>query len=88
MSNIVPPQPLDVVQWVTVRLHADGAVSTTGTIADKPMALRLLDIAREAIKTKVRDYSVIEIPGSEMDIAPTLPVKDLGYIPLAQRGDA
>lgn len=84
---IVPPQPDDVLQWVTVRLHADGAVSTSGTIADKKMALHLLDIARDAIKSQVRDYAVIQTPGSEIEIAPSLPVKDLGYLPQHQRGD-
>ena len=84
---IIPPQPLDVVQWVTVRLHADGAVSTSGTIGDKRMAIRLLDIARDAVKTQVSDYRAIEVPGSEVEIAPVLPVKDLGYIPENQRGD-
>jgi hypothetical protein len=85
---IVPPQPDDVVQWVTIRLHADGAVSTSGTIADKKMALRLLDIARDAVKTQVQEYKAIVVPNREVDIAPVLPVKDMGYIPTHQRGDA
>lgn len=85
---IVPPQPDDVVQWVTIRLHADGTVSTSGTIADKKMALRLLDIARDAVKTQVQEYKAIVVPNREVDIAPVLPVKDLGYIPKHQRGDA
>jgi hypothetical protein len=85
---IVPPQPDDVVQWVTIRLHADGAVSTSGTIADKKMALRLLDIARDAVKTQVQEYKSIVVPNREVDIAPVLPVKDMGYIPAHQRGDS
>lgn len=84
---IIPPQPLDVVQWVTIRLHADGAVSTSGTIGDKRMALRLLDIARDAVKTQVAEYRAIEVPGSEIEIAPVLPVKDLGDLAEGQRGD-
>lgn len=87
MSQVVPPQPLDVLQWVTVRLHANGTLSTSGTIADKKMALHLLDQARDAIKRQVPDYQAIVIPGSEVEIAPVLPVKDMGYLSPAQRGD-
>ena len=84
---MIPPQPLDVVQWVTVRLHASGTISTSGTIADKKMALHLLDQARDAIKRQVPEYAPIVIPGSEVCIAPALPVRDMGYIAPAQRGD-
>lgn len=85
---IVPAQPLTVVQWVTVRLHDDGSVSTSGTIADKRMSLHLLDIARDAIKKQVPDYKAIIVPGSEVEIMPSLPVKALGDMPAHQRGDA
>lgn len=87
MSELIPPQPLDVMQWVTVRLHADGTISTCGTIADKKMALHLLDQAREAIKARVPDYKAIVIPGSEVVLAPSFPVRDLGEMPAAHRGD-
>jgi hypothetical protein len=83
----VPPQPLDTLQWVTVRLHSNGTISTSGTIADKKMALHLLEQARDAIKRQIPEYRAIVIPGSEVQIAPVLPVKDLGYVPAHERGD-
>lgn len=84
----IPAQPLDVVQWVSVRLHADGSVSTTGTIGDKKMAMHLLDIARDAIKKQVADNKAIVVPNFEVEVMPSLPVKNLGDIPVHQRGDA
>lgn len=87
MSEFVPPQPEDVVQWITIRLHANGALSTSGTIADKRMALHLLDHARDAVKRQVPDYQAIIVPGSEVEIAPALPVREMGTIPPNQRGD-
>jgi hypothetical protein len=87
VGHLIPPQPLDVVQWVTVRLHADGSVSTAGTIGDKKMAKRLLDIAQDAIKTQVADYKAIAVPNHEIDVAPNLPVRDLGYMLERERGD-
>lgn len=87
MSEFIPPQPEDVVQWITIRLHADGMLSTCGTIADKRMALHLLDHARDSIKRSVPEYKALIIPGSEVEIAPVLPVKELGTIPPNLRGD-
>jgi hypothetical protein len=86
-GQIIPPQPLDVIQWVTIRLHADGTVSTAGTIADKKMALRLIDIARDAVKNQVQDYKAIIVPNHDVGEDPKLPVKDLGYLLEAERGD-
>lgn len=87
MNELIPPQPLDVVQWVTVRLHASGTISTSGTIVDKAMALHLLDQARDAIKHQIPEYRAIVIPGSEVCIAPAFSAKEMGDIPEAQRGD-
>ena len=86
-GELIPTQPLDVVQWVTVRLHADGSVSTAGTIGDKKMALRLLAIATDAVKNQINDYEGIIVPNHEVDVAPRLPVKEHGLIPAHQRGD-
>lgn len=83
----VPPQPEDVVQWVTVRLHASGTISTLGTIADKAMALHLLDQARDAIKRQVPDPGKIVVPSRDVDVMPSLATRDMGDIPIAQRGD-
>lgn len=83
----VPPQPEDVVQWVTVRLHASGTISTLGTIGDKAMALHLLDQARDAIKRQVPDPGKIVVPSRDVDVMPSLATRDMGDIPIAQRGD-
>lgn len=84
----VPPQPLDVVSWVTVRLHANGTVSTQGTIADKKLALTLLETARQAIERQVPDpEKAIIIPNREVDVRPALPLKEMGIIPANERGD-
>ena len=87
MSTFVPPQPDDVLQWVTVRLHANGTLSTSGTIADKKMALHLLDQAKDAIKRQVPDYKAIIVPNGEVEVALVLPVKEMGVIPPGLRGD-
>ena len=88
IMNIVPPQPLDVVAWVTIRLHANGSLSTQGTIGDKRMALHMLDQARDSIKRQVPDdKAVVLASAADVDIMPALPTRDMGDIPFAERGD-
>lgn len=84
---VVPPQPLDTVQFVTVRLHANGAISTSGTIQDKAMALHLLDQARDAIRRQVPDPGAIIIPSRDVDVMPSLPTRDWGDMAAHERGD-
>lgn len=84
MNEFIPPQPLDVLQWVTVRLHADGAISTAGTVGDKKMALHLLAQARDAINAQVKD---LVIPNRDVDVAPALTTKALGSMKNTERGD-
>lgn len=83
----VPPQPLDVFAWVTVRLHQSGAISTSGTIGDKPMALYLLREGYRAIKGSVKDEPLIVMPAHEVHAEPIVPVRDLGSMPENERGD-
>ena len=83
---IAPPQPLDVCAFVTVRLHQDGSVSTSGTIGDKAMALRLLDVARDAIKGRLSDSPIV-VPGRDVGCAPSIPTRDLGSMAPHERGD-
>lgn len=84
---IVPPQPDDVVAWVTVRLHQNATISTTGTIADKRMAAHLLQHAMDAVG-KLPEYREVIIPGSEVEIAPAFRTRDVGEMPVHERGDA
>jgi len=81
-----PPKPLDCVAWVTVRLHAHGAISTQGTIADKTMALHLLDQARDAIRRQMSDSPIV-VPGRDVSVMPSVATRDMGEIPEAERGD-
>lgn len=87
MSNLPPPQPLDVVAWVTVRLHANGGISTQGTIGDKKMALHLLAQATDAIKRQIPDEKSIIIPGRDVSVMPGIATRDMGDIPIGERGD-
>lgn len=83
---VVPEQPLDVVAFVTVRLHQTGAVSTQGTIGDKAMALRLIDVARDAIVGRVSDSPIV-VPGRDIGAMPSLPTRDIGEMAPHERGD-
>jgi hypothetical protein len=85
MSELVPAQPLDVVAWVTVRLHQSGTVSTTGTIADKRMATHLLQTALGAVG-KLPDYKEIIVPASQVEVGPSFTTRDIGQIPVLERG--
>ena len=86
MSALVPPQPLDTVAWVTVRLHTNGMVSTQGTIGDKAMALHLLDQAKDAVRGSLRTEGIV-IPGRDVSVSPSLPTRDLGDMPPEDRGE-
>jgi len=88
--RFVLPQPLDTIAFVTVRLHANGSISTQGTIVDKPMALHLLEQARDAIKRQVPDdkYKEIVVPNRDVDMAPMIPTRDLGSMLPGERGDS
>lgn len=86
MNTYVPPQPLDVVAFVTVRLHANGTLSTQGTIADKAMAIHLLEQAKDAIKRQVPDGKIV-IPNRDVDVMPSIPTKELGELAPGERGD-
>lgn len=86
MSEIVPPQPLDTIAWVTVRLHSNGMVSTQGTIGDKAMALHLLDQAKDAIRGHVKDELIV-VPNRDVPQAPRVPTRDLGDMSPSDRGE-
>lgn len=81
-----PPQPLDVVAWVTVRLHQNGTISTSGTIGDKRMALHLLEQGTDAINGLPEPGQII-IPARDVSVMPSVPTIDMGDIPLRERGD-
>ena len=82
----VPPQPDDVVAWVTVRHHATGAISVSGTIGDPRYARTLLDHAKDAIGRQVRESGIV-VPSRDVDADTLMPRREMGDIPIAQRGD-
>jgi hypothetical protein len=83
---LVPEQPLDVVAWVTVRLHTNGMLSTQGTIGDKAMAMHLLDQAKDALRGQPDAPRVI-VPNRDVDVMPSLPTRDLGDMGAHERGE-
>lgn len=86
MSARIPPQPLDVVAWVTVRLHSNGSISTSGTIGDKPMATHLLRQGIDALRG-LKNEPLIVIPNRDVDVMPSVPTRDLGDMDPSERGD-
>lgn len=90
MSNTppVPPQPDDTIAWITVRHHANGQLSVSGTIGDPVHAKKLLDHAKDAITRQVPAGGII-IPGRDVQLPdPALPgLQEMGYLPPDQRGD-
>jgi hypothetical protein len=85
MSDLVPAQPLDVIAWVTVRLHTNGMISTSGTIGDKPMVLHLLEQGIDAMKGQPDQPLVI--PNRDVSVMPSIPTRDLGDMPPGERGE-
>ena len=88
MNAQPPPKPDDCVAWITVRLHAHGAVSIAGTIGEKKMAHALLDAARDAITRQVPADREIVVPNRDVEVVPSSALKEIGDIPHGQRGDA
>lgn len=85
-GQLVPEQPLDVVAWVTVRLHTNGMLSTQGTIGDKPFALHLLEQGADAIRG-MRDQPLLVTPSRDVAVMPSLPTRDLGDMQPHERGE-
>lgn len=84
--SIVPPQPEDVIAWITVRCHLNGTVSISGTIGDASFAKQLLDHAKDAIGRQIPTGGLV-IPNRDVEVKPSDGLKELGDIPVSQRGD-
>jgi hypothetical protein len=85
-SGLVPEQPLDVVAWVTVRLHTNGMISTSGTIGDKPMVLHLLAQGADAMRGQ-KDEPLVIVPQRDVDVDPRMPTRDIGDMAPQDRGE-
>lgn len=82
----VTPKPDDTIAWLTIRLRAHGALSIEGHLGDKRLALQLLEHARDAINAQVTDSPIV-IPNRDVDVRPLIPLREVGSMPLDQRGD-
>lgn len=83
----VPDKEDDVVAWVTIRLHAHGAMSVSGTIADRAMARAMIDHAREALGPRI--VGGIILPNKDVAVSANMPgMREMGDIPYAERGDS
>lgn len=73
--------PSDVLAEIVIRYRDSGALSVSGNIGDKTMALKLIDHAREAIQRQVADPNEIVIPNKDVAVVqnpnfPTVPKGD------------
>lgn len=83
----VPEHQEDAIAFITVRLHANGALSVQGHVGHKRLALQMLEHAKDAIGRQFPEDKQIFVPGRDVDIVPTGPLKEFGDIPVDQRGD-
>jgi hypothetical protein len=83
----LPEKEESCVAWITIRMHANGEMTIAGTIADRKMALAMLDNARDAIKSQIKDRHEIVTPNRDV-VVPLMPgLKEVADIPRAERGD-
>lgn len=79
--------PDDTIAWVTVRLHAHGAVSVGGTLGDRNMAITLLEHAKDAIRRQVPEAGELVVPNRDVCVQPSPTLRELGDLSLRDRGD-
>ena len=84
--NAIAPKPLEAVAWVRVALHASGACSIEGTIGDKRLALQLLNVAIESVRSHGKEELSV-VPNREVDVEPKLPLRAVGSMAERERGD-
>jgi hypothetical protein len=63
------PEHMNVALTLTIRLHADGAMSVEGPVADKAFCKQLLDEAWASIKRQPGPGDII-VPGIDVDSRP------------------
>lgn len=83
---MIPPTQDDVVAFITVRLHAGGAVSVQGHLGDAAFAQRLLDHAKDAIGRQFPKGRLV-IPGRDVDVSTDVPLREFGTMGKHERGD-
>jgi hypothetical protein len=63
---------LDRIAYIALSLYGDGAMSVSGNIGDKKLALQMLDAARDALvnQQKLNPYSGLLVPSSDVGVTP------------------
>ena len=82
----IPPQPDDTIAFLTLRLHANGNMTLNGHVADHALMLQMLDHARDTIKRQIPSGGIV-IPNRDVDVSPSIALKEFGDIPDGERGD-
>jgi hypothetical protein len=83
-----PSAPEDTVAWVTVRLHAHGQISISGTIGERALSLSLLAHAADAVRRQIPKAGELYVPNSDVSATPVDGMREMGDIPVAERGDS
>lgn len=86
MDDQIPTKQLSTVAWIRVSLHANGALSVEGHIGDKKLACAMLDHAKDAVKTHGTQSQII-LPNRDVDMEPSIPLRDVGSMAPHERGD-
>lgn len=78
------PTPLDRIAYIAISLYGGGAMSISGNIGDKRLALQMLDHARDTIKAQLErhPHSGLLVPPRDVTVAP-----DPVYPALVQSAD-
>lgn len=86
----MPANAGDCVAFITIKIFADGSMSTAGNIGDKKLALAMLDHAKDAVRGHGRPRSEIITPNRDVVVeqSPGYPTRPLGDMAPGDRGDA
>lgn len=78
------PTPLDRIAYIAISLYGGGAMSISGNIGDKRLALQMLDHARDTIAGQLErhPYSGLLVPPRDVEVKPSAM-----YPPLVEAGD-
>jgi hypothetical protein len=84
-----PLDDLDCVAFISIKLHSNSAVSISGNVGDKRLALQLIAAARDAINNQVKERNAIIIPNRDVDVeqSPAFPTLPRGDMKPEDRGD-
>lgn len=80
---------LDVVAFISIKLHSNGAMSISGNIGDVKLALGMIDHARDSIKNQLKQKNEIVIPNRDVVTPqdPNFPTLPFGDMDPKDRGD-